>query len=398
MSAWRWYRTRFALRNSDMRELRRVRHVTFEQLSSAGYDVRIFDDCSTPLDLEEVVRGDLPENWKIPQPVLSPKVANLRDAMLFMDGSALLPDGRYCFSDIFHADPTWYKLRHFNPSRMLRIADPITTGDALIRRMDLRSAIKIPGRCISTRHGNTPSNFGHFVHDVLMRIYYEDLGVIVPGRDKVIAPAIVSPMQKTLFQMVFEGYEIVQVPPDVPLRVEELLLLANLCNVNSFNPAACAALAKRMRGLMALYAGKDKRKVCISRRDGKLAYGQENLGRDFANFEDYEVKVREFGYDVMQVSRINPKEQFALWANTTDMIGIHGAGMMNMIMMPSGGNYIEIAGASGPNRHTPCPNSTIRCAVAAGLRVCGISTTVDQHGRPMIDIGRLEAELSCMTS
>ena len=33
------------------RELRRVKHATFEQLSSAGYDVQTYDDGAAPLNL-----------------------------------------------------------------------------------------------------------------------------------------------------------------------------------------------------------------------------------------------------------------------------------------------------------------------------------------------------------
>ena len=402
MSVWRTYRTEFARRNSDMsllrrtwnsavarRELRRVRHATFEQLSSAGYDVRAFDDGAAPIDPRQVARGNLPDNWKYPQPVITPKVAHLRDAVLFGDGTALLPDGFFCYSDIQNIDQNWRRLHR---RMMLRIVDPVT-DDALIRRPNLQSAVRIPGRCFSARNGGfVGSNFGHFVHCRLSRIYYEDLGAIVPGRDKVIAPPLLSPMKNALFRMVFEGYEIVKVPPAVPLKVEELLLPANLCKAQSFNPAAIASLARRMRRLMAPYAGKDRRRVCVSRRDGNPRWG-----RNFANSEEYETRMRELGYDVVLATALEPEKQFELWANTTDIVGIHGAGMMNMIMMPWGGNYTEIAGASGSNGRSACPNSTIRCALAAGHRVCGLSTAVDPQGRKMIDISQLEAALSCAT-
>lgn len=380
------------------RELRRVKHATFEQLSSAGYDVQTYDDGAAPLDLEKCCRGTPPKNWISPQPVLSPKMAILQDAVLYMDGSALLPDGRYCHSDIHCIDEQRWRELQPDTYKMLRIVDPVT-DDALIRRRHLQSPIRIPGRCFSTRHGNELVNFGHFVHDVLSRIYYEDLGAIVPGRDKVIAPPLLRPMERTLFRMVFEDYEIVNVPHDVPLNVEELLLPANLCNIQCFNSAAFAALAGRMRRLMVPYAGKDRHKICVSRRDGQ----RDNLGRDFANAEEYETRLRKAGYVPTVVSELETKDQFALFANTTDFAGIHGAGMMNMIMMPTDGKYTEIAGASRLNRHSPCPNTTIRCALAAGHQVCGVSTAIlpvksnldtnPQH-RPMIDIDQLEKMLS----
>lgn len=76
---------------------RHVRHVTFEQLSSAGYDVQTFDADPAPIDLEKIARTTLAERWKIPQTVIAPKIATLRDAVLFESGLALLPDGRCRF-------------------------------------------------------------------------------------------------------------------------------------------------------------------------------------------------------------------------------------------------------------------------------------------------------------
>ena len=372
-------------------KLRHVRHATFEQLSSAGHDVQTFDDGAKPLDSEEVPHGNLPKSWKCRQPVLTPRVATLRNAVLFSDGIALLRDGRICFSNTIYLDVVRRRAPH-GPEKALRFIDPATDSALILRRLRI---LEVPGRCFSTR-SCFPRNFGHFVHDVLTRIYYEDLGAIVPGRDKVIAPPFRLPMQDALFKMIFEGYEIVQVPDGTPLKVEMLLLPANLCSDMEFNPAAVEALAERMRRIMKPYAGKERRKVCISRRDGNLRSSKGNFARDFANVEAYETRMRQLGFDVVQASTLAPDTQFALWANTTDIVGVHGAGMMNMIIMPTRGNYTEIFGA--PVRPDAVgrehwPKSTIRCAMAAGHRVCGISSGLDPQGRPAIDIQRLEAEV-----
>ena len=385
-------------------ELRHVRHATFEQLSSAGYDVRTFDDGAMPIEPKETAQGNLPESWKRQLPVIKPKIATLRDAVLFMDGAALLPDGRFCPYETswdpmlrsgsrgFWNTETRRKRKLYPHHRgQMQFIDPIT--DSVLIRRHLRS-IEIPGRCFSMR-SCFYWNFGHFIHDNLARIYYEDLGAIVPGRDKVIAPIMPHAMQNALFRKIFESYEFVQVPPNVPLRVEELMLPANLCTRVGFNPAAISALARRMRRIIAAYAGKERRKICITRRDALKR--RSGRGRDFANVEDYEIRMRKLGFDLLEASAIDPEEQFAIWANTTDIVGIHGAGMMNMIMMPTGGNYTEIAGAPfKPNRvgHTPSASTCIQCAMAAGHRATGISSGFDPQDRPTIDIERLEAELS----
>ena len=397
-NAWRSHRANLS-RHSDLpvlfRTLKRatarlklplVGHATFEQLFSAGYDVRTFDDGAMPLEPEKIVRGVLPERWKNPQSVITPKIATLKDAVLFASGMALLPDGRYCHSDTSFTGERRLKTSHNFHARSGKFfyADPETVSTLTRNRM---RCVDIPGRCFSTLAG-IPRNFGHFVHDVLSRIYYEDLGAIVPGRDRVIAPLLPMAMQKALFREVFEGYEIVEAHPGVALRIEELLLPANLSSHGRFNPSSLAALAKRVRRIMEHHAGKEKKKVCVSRNDSPTKTSHK---RTFDNVDAYESRMRKLGYLILNVSELGPKEQFMLWPNATDIVGIHGSGMMNMIMMPSGGNYTEITGTD--KRGRSCPNWTARCAMAAGHRVGCLVCARDAQDRQSIDLDRLVALL-----
>ena len=115
------------------------------------------------------------------------------------------------------------------------------------------------------------------------------------------------------------------------------------------------------------------------------------LGRDFVNMEDYEKRMRKMGYRVIEISKLDPDAQYRIWANCADLVGIHGAGMMNMLMMPEGSKYAEITGA--PVDLIPvkyAPTSIARCAMTAGHDVSALSGDLDREGRPAIDIERLE--------
>ena len=365
---------------------RRARHATFEQLSAAGYDVRTFEDGAVPLDLEGSRLHEMPEGWKRSQPVVPPKVATLADAELLPNGSAFLPDGLYCYFDSTFNPENW---KTCFPGRY-RFVDP--DGDDVTVFLRTLNVMAVTGRCFSALC-NTSRNFGHFVHDVLTRIYYEDLGVIAPGREKVIAPKFPFPIQKALFEKIFAGYEIVHAPPRTLYQVEELLLPANLCSWKRFNSKGITTLANRMRRLMAPYASTDRVKVCVSRGDSRDG---ENLvnERGFVNLAAYESRMRELGYRVLEASSLDAESQFEIWANASSIVGVHGAGMMNMIMMPAGNHYTEISG-NAVNQEYAAARSilTTRCAAAAGHRVNGLESSLDEQDRQVIDIGRLEAML-----
>ena len=354
-----------------------VRHAMFDQLSAAGYDVRKIEDGAVPLEIEMQGPNEMPQAWKRPQPVIAPAVATLQSAMLFEDGSALTPDGHYCFFDPSFGRPDWRKYHH--PKKIFRVIDP-ELDDALIR-IPSRS-MNVAGRCFSTLTNNS-FNFGHFIHDVLSRIYYEDLGVIEPGREKIIAPPFHYPMQKALFEKVFAEYEIVQARENAAIHAEELALAANLCSRIGFNPKGIVSLSERMRRIAAPYVDSEKWKVCVSRSDCNHAIV---LGRDFVNSVTFEDRMRQMGYRIVAASELDPESQLALWANTVDIVGVHGAGMMNMIMMPQGSNYTEIAGAPA---EPGTPNNTVRSAMAIGHNVSGIAGSRDDRGQAVIDIDRL---------
>lgn len=359
-----------------------VRHATFGQLSATGYDVRRINDGAVPHEFEELAPNALPDGWKLPEAIIVPQAATLRNAMLFPDGSALLPDGHYCFADPSFGRSDWR--RHHRPRRILRVIDPVL-DDALIWIPKRKKTVT--GRCFSTLT-NYSSNYGHFIHDVLSRIYYEDLGVIAPDREKIVAPPFNCKIQKILFEKVFAEYEIVQTKGNEAICTEELVLPANLCSLTGINPLGIVSLHERMCRIMAPYVESVKRKVCISRRDGNRTI---ILGRDFVNSAMFEDRMRDMGYMVVVASELEPEAQFSLWANTIDTVGVHGAGMMNMIMMPHGLNYTEIAGAplESNSAFVGTPNTTVRTAKAIGHKVSGIAGTLDERGQPMIDIDRL---------
>ena len=354
---------------------------SFENRLIAGYDVRWIRDGARPLEFGGLKTDAMPEQWHRPHKVIEPKIAILDNATLYPNGSALLSTAPEHSRILFTGG-----LR--NPTNLVKMNQydfqEYVNQHAWLYEHPI--VVPVPGRSFSTSMEYF-RNFGHFIADILSRIYYEDLGVITPNLDKIIAPWFKFPMQKVLFEKIFASYEIVQSPTLVKYEVENLVIPANMCNHWNFNPNAIAALARRMRRIMKPYIGPEKFKICVSRNDGS-----DSRERDFVNYGDFEKLVREFGYRVIETSTLAPESQLALWANATDIIGIHGAGMMNMIMMPRG-NYTEITNAPMLRNNKIRNSGPARCAMAAGHSVKGIASKRDEQGRPVIDLRQVEKVL-----
>ena len=355
---------------------------SFDDLAGYGYDVQWIDDGAMAVETSEETLQGMPAEWRIPEKVITPKAVTLRNATLYFNGAALLPPHPAHGCDEIFFNGGWYFPDHLLNQYRVDYEGFHNRVTELMRGHTRRETV--PGRCFSTRTVYSPG-FAHFGHDVLTRIYYEDLGVITPGREKIIAPRYNFPIQKTLFEKVFADYEIVQASNEVALEVEELVIPANLHHVVGFNPKSIESLARRMQNIISPYTGTDKFKVCVSRSDGSGV----RLGRDFVNYEAFEDLLRDSGYLIVAASTLDPNSQLELWANTKHIIGVHGSGMMNMIMMPQGGNYTEIFGASYKNKHGKevYGNKMImRCAIAAGHVVRVITSKRNKEDRPEINL------------
>ena len=362
-----------------------MRAASFDDLAKLGYDVQLFDDGAKMPKLDEATLLGMPEEWRIPDKIIVPKVVTLRDATLYYNGVASLPPRPAHAREEILFNGSWYFPGHFL-WQYHEVNEEFHNRVSLLKKGHTRLET-VAGRCFSTRMEYSPG-FAHFCHDVLTRIYYEDLGVIAPGREKVIAPRYEFPIQKVLFESVFADYEIIQTSDDVALQVEELVIPVNLHNLDGLNPKSIETLARRLQHIMSPYVGNGKFKVCVSRSDGSGV----RLGRDFINTEEYENLLRDSGYLIVAVSTLEPDAQLNLWANTTDIIGVHGSGMMNMIMMPLGGNHTEIIGASYVNQHgneVYGNKMVLRCAIAAGHRVRAITSKRNKEGRPEIDLEKV---------
>ena len=256
----------------------------FDHRLNFGHDVRLIRDGARPLELSGLKTDEMPVHTHRTLKVIEPKTATLRDATLYPDGSALLPAA--------HGHPEIYFTGGMRNPDFLVNMNNYDFLEHVERQASLYvhpTVVPVPGRSFSTCMEYF-RNFGHFIADILSRIYYEDLGVIAPNQDKVIAPFFKFPMQKVLFEKIFSNYDIVQSPTLAKYEAQELVIPANMCNVTKLNPNAISALARRMRRIVKPYSGPENFKICVSRNDG--IHSRE---RNFVNYGDFEKLARDMG-------------------------------------------------------------------------------------------------------
>lgn len=136
-----------------------------------------------------------------------------------------------------------------------------------------------------------------------------------------------------------------------------------------FDPRLLRALRDRVAG----DAGAATRRVYVSRegaRKRRLANPAAALGALEAT-----------GFEIVEAGRLSFREQVALASETTVLLGIHGAGLANMIFMPEGRHVVEIV-----HPHYPSP-IYYALASALGLRYWLVwGTPDDARGREKLDL------------
>ncbi len=118
--------------------------------------------------------------------------------------------------------------------------------------------------------------------------------------------------------------------------------------------------------------------IYVSRRDGR----SRSFGRIFSNDTAAQVTalMQRHGVREVVVSEMTVEEQLAAFGNASAIIGLHGAGLTNLLFAPEGCTVIEIGGVPVTN------NNFARAAQAFGFRHIYVPSTLHDDGiKPRFD-------------
>ncbi len=136
------------------------------------------------------------------------------------------------------------------------------------------------------------------------------------------------------------GYEYVWYTPTQRIRVKELLLPSHTASPGNYN----GEFLNRLRNRFVGPAGDSGCKIFISR--------SKATQRFIANEDEVVALVLSFGFEVHIFEEYTLNKQVALMRKATCLMGLHGAGLTNMLFMPPKGKVLEIRNKG--DQHNNC--------------------------------------------
>jgi capsular polysaccharide biosynthesis protein len=137
------------------------------------------------------------------------------------------------------------------------------------------------------------------------------------------------------------GIQYVYLNTKKPSKVEELLITSYTAPTGNYNKKLLSNLSKRFRGWVkeeqenTNRSWEDrKRKIYVSRAN--------TYRRKISNELELLPIFKKYGFEVIYPENISFEDQLRIFYSTSVLVGLHGAGLTNMMFMQSGGTVIEI--------------------------------------------------------
>lgn len=172
----------------------------------------------------------------------------------------------------------------------------------------------------------------HWLAEAVPRIYLvkdkinKDNPLLLPAKYEQI-PFIMEYLQ------VF-GIPYVFIPDSEGIRIRHLQLVSHTTKAAYFRPDLIQQVRKSILGQLGLKEHIANRKIYISRKNA--------IRRKLLNESALLPVLAEFGYDILNLEQYNWQKQVEICSRAKIMIGLHGAGLTNMLFMSSDSNVVEL--------------------------------------------------------
>jgi capsular polysaccharide biosynthesis protein len=167
----------------------------------------------------------------------------------------------------------------------------------------------------------------HWLTDALTRLIASENYL---DSHKVILPASYEQFSFISESLEFLGYSIYWLKEDVRLNVKELILPSHTASPGNFNDE----ILKKVRSKFSIRESSNSRLIYISRAKATQRHVENEV-------ELIDLLVS-YGFEIHVFEEYSFVKQVELMNETSVLIGLHGAGLTNMLFMNSGGKVMEI--------------------------------------------------------
>lgn len=131
------------------------------------------------------------------------------------------------------------------------------------------------------------------------------------------------------------------VPRGRALKPETLWTIDRVGYPGLPHPAVHHGLGEALRAALGVAERPGERRLWISRRQAAM--------RRIANEDDLAPVLARHGFEIVSMEALGPHDQARLVASAAIIAGPHGAGLTNMLFMPTGGRVLEVRVSGNPD-------------------------------------------------
>nr|WP_281268986.1 glycosyltransferase family 61 protein [Sphingomonas gilva] len=213
----------------------------------------------------------------------------------------------------------------------------------------LRSARRLPGgRTYTIAHSDWSRGFFHWITEAVPRMIRAraadpDCVLLLPH-----FPKISDVQRETVAAMNFPVIE--PLPAGGTFIVDRLRFVTVPPRKGEFDPADLAAIRDHLRTRFGV-STPARRRIYVTRRDA--------FARKVANEDALVALLSRRGFETVSAETLPFAEQVRLFGSAEALVSIHGAGLTNMLWMPSGGAVLEFAKRRFPHDFAPVRRSNL---------------------------------------
>ena len=170
----------------------------------------------------------------------------------------------------------------------------------------------------------------HWIADVMTRIIavmeIDKNAMIVLSETASKIPFIVESLKKLNVNVVF-------LDTNFTWKIEKLFFVCPTASTGNYNEEIINLVRKNIKSCLDIESNKSKRRIYISRKKAPRRF--------IVNEMEVEEILSKYNFECLCFEDFTWEEQISISKNTEILVSLHGAGLTNMIAMPSNSNIIE---------------------------------------------------------